>query len=171
MLTASSDGDAGPEGCWTEVVALLPGVEVVLVAPTAAVVERNTAPQLGVEAPPGQCFVESPARGTEAGLQVKTADSQAPCRSRLVLAGVEALHLGHEPVVVAETAAVREGQALGGLLVIEPSPVIPSTGPLRLGLETDGSVMVRHTERLTVSLCGEPVCITQTPAVCEGSGQ
>ena len=171
MLTASSDGDAGPGGCWTEVVALLPGVKVVLVTPTAAVVERNTPPHLGVEAPPGQCFVESPAWGTEAGLQVEIADSQAPCSSCLVLAGVEALHLGHEPVVVAETAAVGELPALAGLFVIEPSPVIPSTGSLRLGLETDGSVMVRQTQRLTVSLSGEPVGITQTPAVCEGSGQ
>ena len=62
MLTASSDGDAGPEGCWTEVVALLPGVEVVLVAPTAAVVERNTPPELGVEAPSGQCLATDSVR-------------------------------------------------------------------------------------------------------------
>ena len=108
---------------------------------------------------------------TVAGVQKEFADSFTSEFGFIMLAGIDTLSLGHEPIVVAEAAAVGELLAVSRVLVIEPPPVVSSTGPLRPRLETDGFVRLRGADRLTCGLTGKPVAVTQTVAVGEGSEQ
>ena len=54
-------------------------------------------------------------------------------------------------------------------MVVIPPPVVSRAGALRLRLEADGELRLGETEGLAVHLAGEPVAVTQTAAVCEGS--
>ena len=92
LWTASCKSDDWAEAGGTESLALLHGLEVVGVAATAGVVERNTPPPGWIKAPPGESGgVGGLLVRAVAGLQVFTAGQLGLSLSGPVLAGVGAL--------------------------------------------------------------------------------
>ena len=56
-------------------------------------------------------------------------------------------------------------------MVVIPPPVVSGAGALSLRLEANRELGLGETEGLAVSSGGEPVAVTQTSPVCEGSEQ
>ena len=54
-------------------------------------------------------------------------------------------------------------------MVVVPPPVVSRAGALSLRLEANRELRLGETEGLAVRPAGEPVAVTQTAAVCEGS--